>query len=79
MTSSCRHSAHVQPASTTMNLIDAITSQLGLLPREAQQEVLDFVQYLVAKYDANAPSEEQAWDELATHEHPFKRPVDEPG
>jgi hypothetical protein len=60
-----------------MNLIDEITRQLGLLPREAQQEVLDFVQYLVGKYDANAPSEEQAWDELATHESGLTRPIDE--
>jgi hypothetical protein len=61
-----------------MNLIDEITRRLVLLPREAQQEVLDFVDYLVGKYDANSPSEEQAWDELATHESSLQRSGDGP-
>lgn len=60
-----------------MNPIDEITRRLGLLPREVQQEVLDFVDYLAAKYDANSPSEEQAWDELASHERSFGTANDE--
>lgn len=61
-----------------MNLIDEITTRLNLLPREAQQEVLDFADYLVGKYNASAPSEEQAWDELAMQEISIGRPIDEP-
>ncbi len=51
-----------------MNLIDEIASQAGLLPKEAQKEVLDFVGYLVNKYAAESPSEDQAWDQVVSRE-----------
>jgi hypothetical protein len=48
-----------------MNLIDQIAEQVASLPREAQEEVLDFVGYLVRKYASDAPTEEEAWDEVS--------------
>lgn len=51
-----------------MNLIDQIAQQTSLLPREAQIEVLDFVGYLVSKYAAEAPSEDEAWDQVSARE-----------
>ena len=51
-----------------MNLIEQIAEQARSLPPEAQAQVLDFVGYLVRKYAAEAPNEEEAWDQAAAHE-----------
>lgn len=51
-----------------MNLIDQINRQLGSLPKEAQAEVLDFVGYLASKYRTAAPTEDEAWDQVASHD-----------
>lgn len=51
-----------------MNLIEQITRQTALLPREAQMEVLDFVDFLVERYTPKSLSEDEAWDEAAHHQ-----------
>lgn len=51
-----------------MNLIEKITRQAALLPREAQTEVLDFVDFLVEKYTPKSLSEEEAWDQASQHQ-----------
>lgn len=51
-----------------MNLIEQITRQAALLPREAQTEVLDFVDFLVERYTPKSLSEEEAWDQASRHE-----------
>jgi hypothetical protein len=48
-----------------MNLIDEISRQAALLSRENQAQVLDFVEYLVKKYAADAPTEDEAWDQVS--------------
>jgi len=48
-----------------MNLIDEISRQSALLSRENQRQVLDFVEYLVKKYAADAPTEDEAWDQVS--------------
>jgi hypothetical protein len=48
-----------------MNLIDEISRQAALLSRENQMQVLDFVEYLVKKYTADAPTEDEAWDQVS--------------
>lgn len=53
---------------TAMNLIDQIARQAAMLPRDAQAQVLDFVEFLVKKYAADAPSEDEAWDQVAARE-----------
>jgi hypothetical protein len=48
-----------------MNLIDEICRLAALLSRENQAQVLDFVEYLVKKYAAEAPTEDEAWDQAS--------------
>ena len=48
-----------------MNLIDEISRQAALLSRENQMQVLDFVEYLVKKYAADTPTEDEAWDQVS--------------
>jgi hypothetical protein len=48
-----------------MNLIDQIARQAATLPRDVQTQVLDFVEYLVEKYAADTPTEDEAWDQAA--------------
>ncbi len=51
-----------------MNLIEQITRQAALLPREAQTQVLDFVDFLVERYTPKSLSEEEAWDQASLHQ-----------
>lgn len=51
-----------------MNLLEQITHQAAMLPRDVQAQVLDFVEYLVKKYATDAPTEDEAWDQLSIRE-----------
>ena len=51
-----------------MNVSEQITRRLATLPRDAQTEVLDFVEFLVKKYAAEAPSEDEAWEQASVHD-----------
>jgi len=59
-----------------MSIADEIAVQANLLPREAQIEVLDFVGFLLTKYNSKSPSEEEAWEQAApeAEEHPAPVP-----